>query len=48
MKVEFSFCDIDEISLGIFMMYGDDENGIFHLISLGFLFFVIDIYRYKK
>jgi len=46
MKIEFSFCDIDEISFGIFMAYGNDEIGDFHMITLGFIIFQIDFIRY--
>lgn len=46
MKIEGTFNQLDEIQLGIFLAYGNDDNGDFHLIEFGFLIFTISIYRY--
>jgi len=46
MLIETNFCGIDEISFGIFMAYGDDDNGDFHITTLGFIFFEIVMINY--
>lgn len=46
MRVEGSWCDIDELSLGIFMAYGEDAIGQFHMLSVGLIIFQIDFIRY--
>ena len=46
MKLEFSFNQPDEISLGIFLAYGEDNKGQFHMTTLGFLIFEIDLIVY--
>lgn len=48
MKIEGNWCAIDELSLGVFMAYGNDEHGDFHMISIGFLIFEINILTYKR
>lgn len=48
MKIEGHFCAIDELSLGFNMNYGEDENGAFHMISIGFILFELSIIRYLK
>jgi hypothetical protein len=45
-KFEFQFLDFDEISLGLFLRYGNDEFGDFHMTTIGILFFEIVMYRY--
>jgi hypothetical protein len=48
--IEFygAFCDIDEISIGIFMGYGDDNSRYFHQIVFGFIFFELTIRKYYE
>ncbi len=46
-KWEFIFCDFDEFLLGISTAYGEDEFGQFHMISIGFLLFQINIISYN-
>ena len=46
MKIEVHGCNYDEISFGIFMSYGEDENGQFHMVTLGFILFEIEFIRY--
>ena len=36
----------DQFLLGIQVCYGEDESGSFHMISIGFLFFSINLMRY--
>lgn len=48
MKIEGSFCGIDELSLGFHLCYGEDEIGSFHMVSIGLLIFEISIIRYLK
>lgn len=48
MKVEVYMCALDELNLGFNMNYGEDENGLFHMLSLGFLIFEVNIMRYIK
>lgn len=45
-KFEFQFLDVDEMALGLFLCYGNDELGDFHMTTLGILFFEIVMYRY--
>lgn len=46
-EFEFNLLAPDEIELGIFMAYGEDPLGRkFHMVTFGFLFFDINIYRY--
>lgn len=47
MKVEVFVNNVDEISIGINMAYGEDENGQFHLIELGFLIFSVHLINYN-
>lgn len=37
---------LDEISIGLHMIYGRDGYGDFHMISFGFLLFSVDIVNY--
>lgn len=46
LKIEGHICNIDELSLGIFMAYGEDEFGVFHSIHLGLLLIEISFYLY--
>ena len=48
MKVEFTVCDIDELSLGFHFEKGQDEDGQFHGLFIGFLVFELSILRYIK
>lgn len=48
MKVEFNaLSDISEFSLGLFMAYGEDEFGEFHMTTIGLLLFEINLFKYK-
>ena len=47
-KVEGSFCNIDELTLGLFMGYGEDEDGSFHFTTIGFLIFEVSFYIYNE
>jgi len=46
MKIEANFCDVDELTLGLFMAYGEDEDGSFHMVTIGLLIFEINFIRY--
>ena len=46
MKVEGNFCRLDELTLGLFMAYGEDENGKFHMTTIGFFIFEINLIWY--
>jgi len=46
MKIEGNFCAIDELTLGLMMSYGEDENGEFHMTTIGLLIFEINIIKY--
>ena len=45
-RLTFSFNSIDQISIGLHMAYGNDENGEFHITALGFLFFEVSLVYY--
>lgn len=46
---EISPCvSVKEACFGIYQCYGDDEIGVFHMISLGFIFFTVTFYVYKQ
>lgn len=45
-KVEGNFCGLDELSIGLFMSYGEDEVGSFHMTSLGLIIFEINLIKY--
>jgi len=40
--------DISEFSIGLFMTHGEDDLGEFHMTTIGFLLFSIDIFKYKN
>jgi hypothetical protein len=46
MRIEFSLISLDNFSLGIFTAAGEDDNGEFKMLTLGFLLFSIDIFVY--
>ena len=46
MRVEGNYCNIDELTLGLFMAYGKDEHGEFHMTTLGLLVFEINLIVY--
>ena len=46
MKIEFNLISIDSFALGIFSAGGEDEDGEFKMLTLGFLLFSIDIFIY--
>jgi hypothetical protein len=46
MRIEFSLISLDSFSLGIFTATGEDDNGEFKMLTLGFLLFSIDIFVY--
>jgi hypothetical protein len=51
MRVEFNVLDIDELTLGIFMGYNNDDGGEFHITTIGLLLFEINLIfyiNYKK
>ncbi len=45
--IEGVFNGPDEMDIGFHMYYGSDENGDFHAMTLGLLFFSITFYRYE-
>lgn len=47
MRIDVNLLDIDELFVGFFMNYGEDEHGNFHITSLGFLIFEINLIVYK-
>lgn len=47
MRIEFNINQIDELSLGIFMLKGFDDEGEFNMVKLGFIIFEIDFIKYK-
>ena len=46
MKIEGYVNGLDELNLGFSMYYGEDEDGAFHCLQLGFLIFTICLYKY--
>lgn len=46
MKIEGNFLNPDEIEIGLFMAYGEDETGKYHMITIGFLIFSVSLIRY--
>ena len=46
MRVEGRWCDLDELSLGFSMDYGEDDFGSFHLLEVGLLIFRRSFYKY--
>lgn len=48
MKIEGNFCDIDELTFGVFAAYGEDELGSFHMVTIGIIFFEVNFIKYKK
>jgi len=46
MKIEISLISLDSFALGIFAAAGEDDNGEFRMLTLGFLLFSIDIFVY--
>lgn len=48
MKIEGTFCTIDQIAIGIFTGYGNDEYGDHWFIEIGLLIFEIRILKYLK
>ena len=47
-EIDINWCEIDELTLGFYMAYGEDEIGDFHSTTLGFLIFEITLYNYYK
>ena len=47
MKIELQFCDLDEMSLGLTMNYGEDQYGEFHMTTFGFIIFEINLLKYN-
>ncbi len=43
-----SFCDIDELSIGLFMANGEDDMGSFHMTTIGFVLIEINFIYYKS
>ena len=49
MRVEFSFTNPDEMSLGLFLAYGEEEMGSnIHITTVGLIFFEINFITYLK
>ena len=48
MKVIARPCSIDEFTLGLFSANGEDENGQFFILTIGFLLFQIEFLHYLK
>jgi hypothetical protein len=46
MKIEGNFLQPDEIEIGLFMAYGEDEIGQFHMVTIGFIIFSISFIKY--
>ena len=46
MKIEGHILAIDELCLGFYMAYGGDEDGEFHMLTIGLLIFQVSFYRY--
>lgn len=46
MEVEIALCELDELSLGIFMANGEDSIGEFHMTTFGFIFIEINVIIY--
>ncbi len=48
-QIEYGVCmGVDEICIGIYQADGEDENGGFHMVTLGFIFFTVDFYIYQN
>lgn len=48
MEVEIALCELDELSLGVFMANGEDDIGEFHMTTIGFLLLEVNFIRYKR
>jgi len=46
MKVEVSGNNVDEFEFGFFAAYGEDENGGFHVFTIGLFLLSISFYKY--
>jgi len=46
MKIEGNLLQPDEIEIGLFMAYGEDDKGTFHMVTIGFIIFSISFIRY--
>ena len=46
MEIEGNWCQFDELTLGIFMAYGESEKGRFHMTTIGLLIFEINLIAY--
>ena len=46
MKIEGNFCGIDELTIGLMMAYREDENGQFHIMTIGLLIFEVNFIKY--
>ncbi len=46
MRIEGNICGLDELSIGLFMAYGEDDFGRFHMTSFGFILFEINVIIY--
>lgn len=45
-KIEATIFRIDELSIGLFMQHGEDDDGAFHSTTIGFLILNLTIYDY--
>ena len=48
MKAELNFSTLDSFLIGIQIADGEDENGYFSMISIGFGLFEVSIYKYHN
>jgi hypothetical protein len=46
MRIELNLISLNNFSFGIFTAEGEDDNGEFQMLTLGFLLFSIDIFVY--
>ena len=47
-KIEINILHPDELCLGLHMANGEDEHGVFHMTTIGFLLFDISFIKYFK
>ena len=44
----YFFTRLGDISIGLWQADGEGENGVFHMVSLGVVFFSVTFYIYQK
>lgn len=48
MNIEFNLCSLDNFLIGIMSASGEDDNGSFVMLSIGFGIFEVSLYIYDR